>query len=90
MEHLELEMGVCRLVFDTKITFQPATHILYIKVVPKKNVISTGANERVLPTDFRSVFIFFLSLMVDFSFSIKVFKNHRGDPWMKTGASLLA
>ena len=47
---------------------------------PKKNSSPQGANERVLPTDFRSVFIFFLTLIVDFSFSIKVFKNQRGGP----------
>ena len=45
--------------------------------------LSQGANERVLPTDLRSVFIFFLELMLDFLFLIKVFKNQRGDPWMK-------
>ena len=49
----------------------------------KKIWSSQGANERVLPTDFRSVFIFFLTLMADFSFPIKIFKNQRGDPWMK-------
>ena len=49
----------------------------------KKIWSSQGANERVLPTDFRSVFIFFLTLMADFSFPIKVFQNQRGDPWMK-------
>ena len=53
-----------------------------IRAVPKKNH-AQGANERVLPTDFRSVFIFFLTFMVDFSFPIKVFKNQRGDPLMK-------
>ena len=55
---------------------------MFIRVVPKKNSSSQGANERLLPTDFRSAFIFFLTLRVDFSFSIKVFKNPRGDPWM--------
>ena len=56
---------------------------MYIRVVPKKNSSSQGANERVLPTDFRSDFIFFLTLMVDFSFPFKVFENQKGDPWMK-------
>ena len=56
---------------------------LYIRVVPKKIWSSQEANERVLPTDFRSVLIFFLKLMADFSFPIKIFKNQRGDPWMK-------
>ena len=64
---------------------------MYIRVVPRMAIFGQGhgrtspqgANERVLPTDFRSVFIFFLTFMVDFSFSIKVFKNQRGDPLVK-------
>ena len=65
--------------------------LLYIRVVPGMAIFGhghartspQGANERVLLTDLRSVFIFFLALMVDFSFSIKVFKNQRGDPLVK-------
>ena len=61
---------------------------MYIRVVPGMAIFDQGhartspqgANERVLFTDLRSVFIFFLALTVDFSFSIKVFKNQRGDP----------
>ena len=32
---------------------------------------------------FQIFLFFFLALMVDFSFPIKVFKNRMGDPWMK-------
>ena len=64
---------------------------LCIRVVPRMAIFGQehprispqGANERVLPINFRFVFIFFLTLMIDFSFPIKVFKNQRGDPWMK-------
>ena len=65
--------------------------MMYIRVVPGMAIFGhghartspQGANERVLLTDLRSVFIFFLTLMVAFSFSIKVFKNQRGDPLVK-------
>ena len=58
-------------------------HLCTLGWFQKKNSSSQGANERVLPTDFRSAFIFFLTLMVDFSFPIKVFKNQRDEKNLK-------
>ena len=64
---------------------------MYIRVVPGMAIFGhghartspQGANERVLPTDFRSVLFFSLTLMVAFSFSMKVFKYQWGDPLVK-------
>ena len=57
---------------------------LEIRLVSIQNLSSQGANLRVLATDFRPVYIIFsLTLMVDFSFPIKVFKNQRDEKNLK-------
>ena len=66
-----------------------------IRVVPRMAIFGQGhprifpqrANERVLPTDFRSgvrsAIIFFLAFICAFSIAMKVFKNQRSDPSVK-------
>ena len=42
-----------------------------------------GANEKVLPTDFRSVVIFFLTLMADFPYCLKKNVDRKWNRFLK-------
>ena len=68
--------------FATRITGKVYKVYTYIRVVPKKNLSNEkGQMKECCPLVW---FIFFLKLMVDFSFSIKVFKKQRGTlGWIK-------
>ena len=46
-------------------------------------IITQGANDTLFYTEFRTVFLFSVCILVFLSFRFEILKNQRGDPWVK-------